>query len=221
MMVDCIADVIIGSRLLATFIVVILATIEIHATSDANVECCPGNSVSIKSGGNCSDGSTVRVHCPNDTDVLELKPNVYFFQDFEIVENNDTYSAHLKLLYNGMLIPPTKFCVSEKHEKNRSALVCLPKEKPLWAWRWPFFGILEIISTVFLFLTLAVYLILPELRTIQDKATACTVAILACFFLSLAVSHIHPWRNHVLCNSHGKFVWALSTAQYFYCHITL
>ena len=221
MMVDCIADVIIGSRLLTIFIVVILATIEIHATSDANVECCPGNSVSIKSRRNCSDGSIVRMHCPNHTRVFKLNPNFNVFQDFEIVENNDTYSAHLKLLYNGELIPPTEFCVSEKHEKNRSALVCLPKEKPLWAWRWPFLGILDIISAVFLFLTLAVHLILPELRTIQDKATVCTVAIFACHFVILAVTHIHPWRHYVLCNSHGKCVWALSTAQYFYCHITL
>ena len=208
-MVDFIADGIIKSWLITTVIMVIFATVETHATSDAIVECCPGNSVRLNSTINCSDGSKIRLHCVNDGLFFSLNPEDNFIQDFKIVENDGKSPAHLELLYINGSIPATEFCVSGKYEKDRWALVCYINENDNSSrWKSTLYGILSIISAIFLFLTLVVYLILPELREIQDKAMACTIGFLACSYVVLGFKNIgiDPLINEVLCIPLGKLV---------------
>ena len=208
MTVNCIADSIIGSWLMTTVIVVIFATVETHDTSDITYECCPGNSIWIHSTMNCSDGNRVRLHCPNNGSFYSLNPEVNHFDDFTVVENNGASRAYLKFIHDYDSIPATKFCVSGKHEKDRWALVCFNDENEnASGWKFTVFGTLSIISAIFLFLTLAVYSILPELRDIQDKAMASTIAFLAFGYILLATEQlrVHPPIEDVLCIPLGKF----------------
>ena len=197
LIVDCIADSIIGSWLITTVIVIILATVKTHAISDAIFECCPENSVPICSTKNCADGSRVRLYCPNDGSFHRLNPEAYDF---------DTSQDDLKFIYRNVSIPATKFCVSGKHEKDRWAFVCSNDENEDDSIaKFAVLGIQNIMSAVFLFLIWAIYLILPDLRNIQDKAVARIVAFLACGCMLLAMTQLRIYDD-CLCIPVGKFV---------------
>lgn len=72
---------------------------------------------------------------------------------------------------------------------------------------YPIYGICLLISSVFLFITLVFYLLLPELRDLQGKCVCFTVLSLLIGNFSLAMiqlPNIIPTRDHALCVPMGK-----------------
>lgn len=66
---------------------------------------------------------------------------------------------------------------------------------------------LSIISAIFLIATLAVYVILPELRELQDKAMMAAVMTLAISYIVLSIQHLRPdlYDDYVICISFGIY----------------
>ena len=85
-----------------------------------------------------------------------------------------------------------RFCLSKKNQsKELLALVCFGEiEFESLGWKYVLFGTLSVISACFLIITLAVYVILPELRDIQDKAMMSAVASLLASYIILAIQHL-------------------------------
>lgn len=74
----------------------------------------------------------------------------------------------------------------EKEEDAQVILICFPEQvesHPVW--HDIFFGLFSVLSSLFLALTLLVYMILPEMRDIQDKAMmSVTASFMVAFFLN-------------------------------------
>lgn len=73
-------------------------------------------------------------------------------------------------------------------------------------WRETLFCILGIISAMFLIATLAVYVMLPELREVQDKAMMAVVTSLAVSYIVLSIENLRPQEegDEELCVSLGE-----------------
>ena len=83
-----------------------------------------------------------------------------------------------------------RFCISKKNEsKELIALVCFGETQNS-EWKYILFGSLSVTSSCFLFITLVVYIILPELREVQDKAMMSAVASLTASYTILAIQHL-------------------------------
>jgi hypothetical protein len=65
--------------------------------------------------------------------------------------------------------------------------------------------IVSIISAFFLIATLAIYVILPELRELQDKAMMAAVTTLAISYTVLSIQHLRPniENDYAICVSLG------------------
>jgi len=74
-------------------------------------------------------------------------------------------------------------------------------------WKNMLICIVSIISAIFLIATLAVYVILPELRELQDKAMMATVTTLAVSYTVLSIQHLRPNMDddYIICVSLGIY----------------
>lgn len=72
-------------------------------------------------------------------------------------------------------------------------------------WKNTLFCILSIISAIFLIATLAVYVLLPELREVQDKAMMAVVTSLAVSYIILSVQNLRlpEEEDYMICASLG------------------
>lgn len=63
----------------------------------------------------------------------------------------------------------------------------------------------SIISAIFLIATLTIYVILPELRELQDKAMMAAVTTLAVSYIVLSIFYLRPnlQDDYVICVSLG------------------
>lgn len=78
-------------------------------------------------------------------------------------------------------------------------------ESTLNMWKGTLVLIVSIISAIFLIATLAIYVMLPELRELQDKAMMASVTTLAVSYTVLSIQHINPIidGNYNTCVSFG------------------
>lgn len=173
----------------------ILLTLIVSGGSIEN-ECCP-NSFWIRKS-NCSDGSEIKLSCPDGKYKLDQSDTEL---NFTIIKENGLWLATPPDLDAKFRIPQNEFCLSKK--KNQSddlliALVCFSNSKEQTETeakirqRFILNGILSILSSCFLFITLAVYVILPDLREIQDKATMSVVVSMLVSFLITAIQALFP-----------------------------
>lgn len=99
------------------------------------------------------------------------------------------------------------------------ALACFDEEliteSVSMMWKSTLVCIVSIISAIFLIATLAVYVILPELRELQDKAMMAAVTTLAVSYTVLSIQHVQPIEiedDYTICISFGIYI-------YIYCHL--
>lgn len=90
-----------------------------------------------------------------------------------------------------------RFCVVKSARSGDDiALACfdegLVDDGVLISWKNTLVCIVSIISAIFLIATLAVYVILPELRELQDKAMMASVTTLAVSYTVLSIQHLRP-----------------------------
>lgn len=77
-------------------------------------------------------------------------------------------------------------------------------------WKNTLICIVSIISAIFLIATLAVYVILPELRELQDKAMMAVVTTLAVSYTVLSIQHVRPMiieDNYTICVFFGTYTY--------------
>lgn len=106
------------------------------------------------------------------------------------------------------------------------ALVCfdegLMTESLSMMWKSTLVCIVSIISAIFLIATLAVYVILPELRELQDKAMMAAVTTLAVSYTVLSIQHVRPIEienDYTVCISFGFILYFSFMSAFFWLNI--
>ncbi|KAI4490321.1 hypothetical protein M0802_010698 [Mischocyttarus mexicanus] len=178
----------------------------IDANTEIDINCCK-NDTNWLGGRNCSDGSNVNLHCSNG--FFKTDPEQ---EEIKIIQTNKGPALTI-IVDNPQEIIEERFClISTKNEKPM-ALVCFEDSyiDETLSWRSVLYLILCMISAIFLIITLIIYLILPELREIQDKAMMGAVSSLAVtFLLYYAFMIAFFWLNIVAFN-----IWRTVWFQHF------
>ncbi|XP_076165566.1 putative G-protein coupled receptor Mth-like 1 isoform X2 [Ptiloglossa arizonensis] len=117
-----------------------------------------------------------------------------------------------------------RFCVANRtNASSQAALVCFESENysSSTIWRNTLFCSLSIISAVFLIATLAVYVLLPELREIQDKAMIAVVTSLAISYIVLSIQNLRPQEkgDYIICISLGFLLYFGFVSVFFWLNI--
>ncbi|XP_033229424.1 probable G-protein coupled receptor Mth-like 1 isoform X2 [Belonocnema kinseyi] len=156
------------------------------SSSLAERDCCPKD-VIWESGKNCSDGSQVLLDCPNEMYMMDQNDPS---DQFSVTNNENGTWLVLTSESDETRIPQNEFCIFKKNLSDKLiALVCFGETQNS-EWKYILFGSLSVTSSFFLFITFVVYLVLPELREIQDKAMMSAVASLSASYMILAIQHL-------------------------------
>lgn len=183
----------------------------------ANINCCQ-NGAKWLAGRNCSDGSNINLHCTEG-----------FFQvDYEHEKFNITETSNgvvLDLIDDGPHeITQDKFClISTDNVDNPTALICFDDSYmgEAYSWKDVLYIILSMISAIFLIITLIIYLILPELREIQDKAMMGAISSLAVSYIILCIQYIKDKFSDdtTLCVTLAFFLYYAFMIAFFWLNI--
>ncbi|XP_070167649.1 G-protein coupled receptor Mth2 [Polyergus mexicanus] len=186
-----------------------------------DVSCCPEGTVWHYST-NCSDGTKIRLQCPNNTFLIDPEQNER--DNFTIIYENDT--AWLLPDVNHERIPADSFCIAKSARSGGEiALACFDEDLliDMWIiWKSTLICIATIISAIFLIATLAVYVILPELRELQDKAMMAVVTTLAVSYTVLSIQHVRPMiieDDYTVCVSFGFILYFSFMSAFFWLNI--
>ncbi|XP_003427587.1 probable G-protein coupled receptor Mth-like 1 isoform X1 [Nasonia vitripennis] len=173
--------------------VLLLACLLARAAQASESSCCLGQDVHwIQDTKNCTDGSRIQLTCP--LGFYMIQPSLEPEEKFSVLESTETNVSWLS--FENELGQPTfnaspdNYCMAkmagEKEEDALVILLCFQEQvesRPVW--HDIFFGLFSVLSSLFLALTLLVYLILPEMRDIQDKAMmSVTASFMVAFFLN-------------------------------------
>ncbi|XP_058799867.1 G-protein coupled receptor Mth2-like isoform X2 [Phymastichus coffea] len=172
-----------------TYARLLLACLFIELSSGLSFECCEPGLEWIGGSNRCKDNSTIHLSCIADS--YSVDPNddeEGFYRVNEsnwlvvVNEENITIDAYA----------PDKFCQGYLNDKVRY-LVCFPEEpSDAQEWHTILFGLCSTLSGIFLAFTLFTYIILPELRDLQDKAI---MSLCASFMLAFFISGIPKLSN--------------------------
>ncbi|XP_076225813.1 G-protein coupled receptor Mth2 isoform X2 [Nomia melanderi] len=183
------------------------------------LSCCMNDTASLVFS-NCSTDTRARLHCPYGSFMVD--PAIE--DDFTIIrENGESWLQLADLRYPR--IPSNMFCVAKLENSSTDvALVCFDNDSysdhPS-IWRETLFCILGIISATFLIATLAVYVVLPELREVQDKAMMAVVTSLAVGYIVLSIENLRPQEegDEELCISLGFLLYFSFMSVFFWLNI--
>ncbi|XP_047369507.1 G-protein coupled receptor Mth2-like isoform X2 [Vespa velutina] len=180
-----------------------------------DINCCQNDTTWV-AGRNCSDGSNIRIKC-----TLGFYKINGELEEFNITETKN--GAILTETESLISISQDHFCVIHTKNVKPSVLVCFDEtymdEPPLW--KSILFFILSMISAIFLIATLMIYLILPELREIQDKAMMGAVFSLAVSYIILCVQHIKEYESEeiTMCVALAFFLYYAFMTAFFWLNI--
>ncbi|XP_016911857.1 G-protein coupled receptor Mth2 [Apis cerana] len=179
-----------------------------------NINCCPDSTWSSSSK-NCSDGTKIRLTCLSDGYyIIDSKE-----ENFTIIEEHGmpwlqfVEMSHIKLKADS-------FCVTNWENNSQVVLTCFEGEHYVM-WKNTLFCILSIISAIFLIATLAVYVLLPELREVQDKAMMAVVTSLAVSYIILSVQNLRlpEEEDYMICASLGFILYFGFISVFFWLNI--
>ena len=186
-----------------------------------DVSCCPEGAVWQYSA-NCSDGTKIRLQCPHGIFLIDPEQNQH--DNFTVIHENDT--AWLLPDINHEKIPADSFCTAKSMRSGGEiALACFDEELITegvsMMWKSMLVCIVSIISAIFLIATLAVYVILPELRELQDKAMMAAVTTLAVSYTVLSIQHVQPIEieDYTICISFGFILYFSFMSAFFWLNI--
>ncbi|KZC11292.1 G-protein coupled receptor Mth2, partial [Dufourea novaeangliae] len=191
-----------------------------HGTVDLN--CCPKSS-RWSYPTNCSENARFRLNCQYGSYLID--PDTVPADNFIVIqENGNAWLQFTEVHYEA--IPSNRFCVAERGNGNgsRIALACFEDtydSEFSTIWRNTLFCTLGIISAVFLIATLAVYVLLPELREVQDKAMMAVVTSLAVSYIVLSIQNLRPQEDgdHTICISLGFLLYFGFVSVFFWLNI--
>lgn len=111
------------------------------------------------------------------------------------------------------------FCITNWENNSQVVLICFEGEH--YVWKNTLFCILSIISAIFLIATLAVYVLLPELREVQDKAMMAVVTSLAVSYIILSVQNLRlsEEKDYTICTSLGFILYFGFISVFFWLNI--
>ncbi|XP_020278460.1 G-protein coupled receptor Mth2-like [Pseudomyrmex gracilis] len=183
-----------------------------------NVSCCSENATWNHSI-NCSDGSRIRLSCPFG--IFLIDPYAMENDNFTVVYEDDT--AYL-LSQLDERIPADKFCTTRSPKSGGEiALTCFDESSSssTSVWKYTLVCIVSIISAIFLIATLAVYVILPELRELQDKAMMAAVTTMAVSYTVLSIQHLRPSMQdeRTTCVTFGFILYFSFMSAFFWLNI--
>ncbi|XP_071563288.1 G-protein coupled receptor Mth2 [Temnothorax nylanderi] len=185
-----------------------------------DVSCCPEGTVWQYSS-NCSNGTKIRLECPSG--IFLMDPNMSDHDNFTVIHEDDT--AWLLPDIDHEKIPADRFCIAKSaRSEGEIALACfdeLMDESVTKTWKNTLICIVSIISAIFLIATLAIYVILPELRELQDKAMMAAVTTLAVSYTVLSIQHLRPnlEDDYVICVSLGFILYFAFMSAFFWLNI--
>ncbi|KAK9309413.1 hypothetical protein QLX08_000900 [Tetragonisca angustula] len=159
-----------------------------QASTDIN--CCSDGFIWLPTL-NCSDGSSIKLTCSSGWYLID--PEVDTEDKFFVMQEYDKTWLQLSDT-NPINISADRFCVAKRETGSQVALLCFVDEYSPYSGTWKniLFCALSIISAIFLIATLAIYILLPELREIQDKAMMAVVTSLAVSYIILSIQILRP-----------------------------
>ncbi|XP_076656948.1 putative G-protein coupled receptor Mth-like 1 [Halictus rubicundus] len=195
-----------------------LLTRMVSSSHGVDVSCCPRGSIWMKESLNCSRGMKVQLSCPYGSYLLD--PSISSDDKFTVTQENGKAWLNYMGSYR---IPSKEFCVGY-HVNGSQALVCFQSEdasEHATVWRETLFCVLGVTSAVFLIATLAVYILLPELREIQDKVMMAAVTSLAVSYIVLSIQNLRPMENNDqgICVSLGFLLYFSFMSVFFWLNI--
>ncbi|CAK9822322.1 G-protein coupled receptor Mth2 [Anthophora retusa] len=190
-------------------------TISLSHADDIN--CC--STGTILPSMNCSDGLKIHLVCSSGSYLID--PDVAATDNFTIIqEYGKSWLQFTETEYEK--IPANRFCVAERNN-SRIALICFEPEyytSPA-IWKDTLFCILGIISAIFLIATLAAYVLLPELREVQDQVMMAVVTSLAVSYIVLSIQKLRPQEDddYTICISLGFMLYFGFMSVFFWLNI--
>lgn len=187
-----------------------------RATDDAY--CCPEGSTWSFSA-NCSDGSRIRLACSSGNYLIDLDETPS--DNFTVVHKyGQSWLEFVNWEYERL--STDRFCVGRKPNGTMVALVCAETELAKDISVWEYILLISLgVSIVFLIATLAVYISLPELREIQDKAMMAVVTSLAVSYIILSIQNLRTQRDgdDALCISLAFVLYFCFMSVFFWLNI--
>ncbi|XP_014609834.1 PREDICTED: G-protein coupled receptor Mth2-like [Polistes canadensis] len=186
------------------------------ATADIN--CCQ-NGTKWLAGRNCSDGSYINLQCTDAFYQIH-----YENEKFNITK---TSNGMILTLIDGepQEITQNNFCLlSTDNVDNPKAFICFNDSYmgETHLWKNVLYMVLSMISAIFLILTLIIYLILPELREIQDKAMMGAISSLATSYIILCIQYVRNSEYNedtTLCVTLAFFLYYAFMIAFFWLNI--
>ena len=184
------------------------------------VDCCPHGSLLMPSM-NCSDGTRIHLMCPHGSYLID--PDESANDNFTVIyEYGKPWLQFTETEYEK--IAANRFCVANrKNASSKIAFVCFEGEhySSSTIWKDTLFCILSIISAIFLIATIAVYVLLPELREVQDKAMMAAVTSLAVSYIVLSIQNLRPQEegDYTICISLGFILYFGFISVFFWLNI--
>ncbi|XP_032664451.1 G-protein coupled receptor Mth2-like [Odontomachus brunneus] len=185
-----------------------------------DIACCAEGTTWERSF-NCTNDTRIRLNCPYGIFMVDPEANEH--DNFTIIYENDT--AWLYMYSENLKVASSRFCTLTLERNNRNsnvALACFENELiEDFSWKSLLICIVSIISAVFLIATLAVYVILPELRELQDKAMMAAVTTLAVSYIILSVQHLrlNVDGDYNICASLGFILYFAFMSAFFWLNI--
>ncbi|KYN36953.1 G-protein coupled receptor Mth2, partial [Trachymyrmex septentrionalis] len=191
----------------------------ISPSLSVNVSCCPEGTMWQRTF-NCSDGTRIRLNC---SDIFPMDPQRIKHDNFTVIYEEGT-AWLLSDDYEN--VPLDRFCTAKSMQNGGEiALVCFDNELMddgvSKMWKNMLTCTLSIISAIFLIATLAIYIILPELRELQDKVMMAAVTTLAVSYIVLSIQHLRPNmdNNYIICVSLGFILYFAFMSAFFWMNI--
>ncbi|XP_076233923.1 G-protein coupled receptor Mth2 [Calliopsis andreniformis] len=197
-----------------------LLTWLVTVVGGVDINCCPNGSKWLHTV-DCSEDMKIQFSCPYGSYLMD--PEASAADNFTVIqEHGKPWLQFTELSYEK--IAAGRFCVANKaNGSSRIALVCFEGEyySSPSIWKETLFCTLGIISAVFLIATLAVYVLLPELREIQDKAMMAVVTSLAVSYIVLSIQNLKPQEggNHTICLALGFLLYFGFISVFFWLNV--
>ncbi|KAG5347764.1 MTH2 protein, partial [Acromyrmex charruanus] len=193
----------------------------ISPSLSVNVSCCPEGTIWQRTS-NCSDGTQIRLDCSS---IFLMDPQQSKHDNFTVIYEEGTAWLLPDIDYEK--IPLDRFCVAKSMQNGSEiALVCFDHELiddgVSKMWKNMLICTVSIISAIFLIATLAIYVILPELRELQDKAMMAAVTTLAVSYTVLSIQHLRSNTDdddYIICVSLGFILYFAFMSAFFWMNI--
>ncbi|XP_014239065.1 G-protein coupled receptor Mth2-like [Trichogramma pretiosum] len=188
-------------------------------------QCCGPNVLWLNNTQNCNDGGIVQMDCSLSFLLqTSIEPSLTFTF---VEEHNETWLVLNDTEHasdDWQRIPSNEYCVTKSTQVPNElvALVCFT-ESPYAEYqrfRELMFGFCGALSSLFLFLTFCIYVHLPELREVQDKAITSMVAAFAVAFFFSSNLRIFPSHSGtIICVVLGFAMYYAYMCAFFWLNI--